>query len=426
MPILPVKIPALWLHLTTRLCLIAAFLLMLMGWAARKNENSPVLPIETSNTDLQLVQLYQQTNGLWTDEQQETLNQILTARHEYELVARRLPFSQSPSIPVLWVAAQQQRDEKNWQGLILTLNTILTVNPTHGEANLWLALLTLPQSQGMAYLQTASSTAHPRQSLAAALLGVVSVEGYQPFDVAIRLVEVGEWVFAERFLTEQIEQNSLDARAFAYRGFVRDNMGEDGLADIQQALALEPTQWLGFYMLGMHERLNGNTADSLTAFQDAYVFAPENPALAAEVATGFQLMGNFEQADEWYRLAVSLAPEDVRFASLQAAFYAENSYLLDGRGMEVILATAEKYPDDAHVQASLGHAYFQLGQLAEANSVLQTALLLAPNDPRTRYFLGNVAERQNERGLAIEHYRVVVQTENPYADLARTALGRLS
>lgn len=409
------------LQLMARLLLIAAFLFLI----TRQNpdESSPPEMLPTDHLDLQLVRLYQQTNGTWTPAAQEQLNTLLSARGDYEMVARRLPYSDSPSLPVLWVVAQQQHTEQNWQSLEQTLNAVLAIDPTHTEANLWQALLKLPN--GIHYLEVASSTAHEKQPLVASLLGVVSVEGYMPFDVAIRLIEVGEWPFAERFLTLQIEQDSLDAAAYAYRGFVRDQLGKDGLSDIQQAIALEPSLALGAYMLGLHERQQGNTVLSVNALQDAYLLDPNNPALAAEVATGFQLTGDFEQAEEWFGLAVSLAPEDVRFITLQAAFYADNNYRLEAQGFEFIQRAVEDYPENASLLTSLGKAYFEKGQFEEAESALQQALLVAPQDARTRYFLGTLAERRGDFAAAQEHYAIVVQTNNLYTESARIALARL-
>ncbi len=378
--------------LLTRFGLVAAFLLVLL--VLQKKSPSPPSLAQTGHLDVQLVRLFQQTHGTWSDAHQDRLNRLLAARRDFDMISRRLPFIESPSIPVLWAVAQQQRDSLEWMPLEQTLKTILTHDPAHPEANLWLGLLLLPDSEGIHHLEASSRVPHEKQPLAAALLGVVSVEGYTSADVALRLVEGKEWAFAERFLTQQLEQNSLDAWAYAYRGFVRDQQGKNGLLDIQQALALEPTFALGFYMLGLHERQAGNLPASLNALQEAYLLEPDNPALAAEVAAGFQLAKDYESAENWFKLAVSFAPEDVRFVRLLAAFYAENAYLLDGRGMTFIQEAVETFPDDASLLASLGRAYLETGNLQDAETLLQQAVNLAPHDPRIQNFLEMLAERQ--------------------------------
>lgn len=378
--------------LLTRFGLVAAFLLVLLVF--QKKSPSPPPLVQTENPEVQLVRLFQQTHGTWSDAQQDSLNRLLTDRSDFEMISRRLPFVESPSIPVLWAVAQQQRNSLEWLLLEQTLKTILTHNPAHPEANLWMGLLLLPDSEGRRYIEIGSQTPHEKQPLAAALLGIVSMEGYTPADVALRLVEGQEWAFAERFLTHELEENSLNAWAYAYRGFVRDQQGKNGLPDIQQAIALEPTFALGFYMLGLHERQAGNLPASLNALQEAYLLEPDNPALAAEVAAGFQLAKEYESAENWFKLAVSFAPDDVRFVRLLAAFYAENAYLLDGRGLIFIQEAVQTYPDDVSLLASLGRAYLETGNLQDAETLLQQAANLAPNDPRTHDFLAMLAERQ--------------------------------
>lgn len=418
-------INSLLVQFVTRLSLLAAFLFALT-LVDNQRKNPPPSTLPTDNFDLQIVRLYQRTNGQWTDADQEELNRLLTAQNNIEMISRRLPFMPSPSVPVLWAVAQQQRATQDWQRLEQTLRTILSSDPAHTGANLWLGLLLLPDTDGVRHVQIASSTPHEQQPLAAAVLGIVSVEGYTPADVALRLVEAGEWAFAERFLTQQIEQNNLDAWAYAYRGYVRDQQNRNGLSDIQQAISLEPTLSIGFYMLGLHERSAGNLPASLNALQEAYLLEPDNPALAAEVAAGYQLAQDRESAEEWFGLAVSLAPDDVRFVRLQAAFYAENAYLLDGRGLDFIQKASEQYPEDVHLLASLGRAYLENERLADAEAALQRAFLLAPEDARTHYFLGNLAENRGNIIAALEHYSAVILTKNPYTEQALEALRRLS
>jgi Tfp pilus assembly protein PilF len=289
-----------------------------------------------------------------------------------------------------------------------------------------MGLLLLPDPTALSFLETATGLEGNDQANAASILSIAQIPGYQPRDMALHLVQMALWGFAERLFTLQIEQDNLDAFSFAYRGYVRDQQGKDGLSDIEMALALDPGLALGYYMLGLHERQAENLDASLNAFLEATLLDPDNPALAAELATAYRLNSALPLAEEWYIKAANLVPEDQRFIGLLAAFYADNGYKLDGVGMEFLQQAAEQYPENPDILTSLGAAQLVVEDVQGAEDSLQSAFLLAPRNPRVRYFMGQLMVAQRNRVEAISHFFFVTQTENPYTTAAQEAIEQLS
>jgi tetratricopeptide (TPR) repeat protein len=374
----------------------------------------------TLNLDLQLVRLYLRTDGTWTDGDRLTLADLFQARGELDKVAR---FHQGGDPNTLLTTAENQIAAQDWQALQHTLIGLLADNPDQPIANAWMGYSLIPSEEAIPYLQRAAALGDAQ---AASILGIILVEGYTPRDVALRLLEAEEWAFAERLFGLQLQEDNLDALSYAYRGLARDQLGRNGYDDIQTAIALEPASGIAYYALGMHYRLRDVFDKSLQAFEDAYLLEPRNPAFAAEVAIAYQLTDQLSEAEDWFTVAVSLAPDDERFASLLAAFYADTDYLGDQNIVSLVQAMTVLFPDNASLQTSWGRILFRVGDSQSAEAAFQKALSLTPNDPRTHLYYAEYLESGGNPEDALEHYFLVVSTENPYAEIARIAIRRLT
>ncbi|HLA45808.1 MAG TPA: tetratricopeptide repeat protein, partial [Aggregatilineales bacterium] len=375
-----------------------------------------------------LVRLYLRAEKGWTDDDRVELAQLFTSQGEFDRVARLNVRSEpdNGSLPALLIAAENQINAGDWEGAAHTLQSVLAINPEQPQANLWMGLFLIPDPEAQPFIEKATASEGIQQRTAAAVLGIIQIPDYSVWDVALRLVEFEEYAFAESLFTRQIEADNLDALSFAYRGFVRDQLGKDGLNDIQTAIALEPVFSLPYFMLGLHYRQHGDFDQSLQAFLDAHLLDPENPALTAEVASAYQLNDNLELAAEWYALTVSLAPDDERFAALQTAFYADTEFNITEDGFNVVREAAQKYPENPAIEGDWGRVLFHFGDFEKSAEIFQKALELAPESMRVRYFYAELLERMNNRNEALTFYAAVAQSENPYQSAAQQGVFRLS
>lgn len=385
----------------------------------------PATPAPTLNLDLQLVRLYASADQSgWTEEQYQAVAQLLQST-----APDQVTLSLSAHLPdltqreVLQQTLLDQVANEAWLEATQTIEALLALDPQNPQVNLWLGILLLPESGAKNYLEVSAASPNPSQALAIALLST----DYQPKEIGLQLMEAELAGFAIRFLSLALERDGLDYIAYAYRGLARDQVGGDGYFDIQNAIALAPDDPLGYYALGLHYRQTADYDLSQQAMSDAQLLEPENPALVAELGAAFQLTNNLAEAESWYQQAITLAPDDLRFISLLAAFYADSNYLgAENTAYEMVAQAAQAHPQEATIQTSWGRMQFHQGELEGSAATYALALILDPSNPRTQFYYAETLERLRQYEAALSQYLAVSQTANPYREMAEVAIRRIS
>lgn len=231
--------------------------------------------------------------------------------------------------------------------------------------------------------------------------------------LGVALVGVGELAWAQYAFDAALSADPFSVAALAYRGYVKDQRGEDGLGDIQAAQALGPHDPAGYYFAGLHWRAAGAWVAARQAFLEAHFLAPENPAFAAEVGSAWELTGAYSDAAIWYRMAVELAPDDAAWYALLARFYVDSGYRFDDPAFAFVEAAAGRFRDHADLAASLGWALFQRSEYDRAYAELSRALGIAPQSARTRYYFGMTLERLGDVDGAADSFWFVLDTAPP-------------
>jgi Flp pilus assembly protein TadD len=375
--------------------------------------------------------------GGWTSARRDQLARILRSSGESDQAAALLYASLQgqPDDPLaLRELAQQQIAQQAWDQAEVTLGRLIALTPDDGEALYEMGVLLAPENRVYAadYLARAaldSDWAARASTVQAALsaYGTYSLTDAHTH-LGVALVELGEWSLAERVLQMALEVNTVNPTARAYLGFVRDQQGRDGLPDIQAALAMSPNDPVIYYLLGLHWRRLAKHDEALEDFRQAYWLDPDNAALAAEMGTSLQNLGNLAEAETWFQKAVDLAPSDNHWRSVMAAFYADTGFQLQERGLTFIEQTRQLDPHDPGVLASLGWAYYRTNDTQRAYQELSAAVGMAPSDVRSRYYFAVVLEHRGDSQGAADSYEFVVQRVGPdsgFGLLAARALRRL-
>jgi tetratricopeptide (TPR) repeat protein len=373
----------------------------------------------------------------WTDARREQLRVVLQAEGEIAQVSALTYASlvvQEDNPRALRDIVHQQIEALDWPAAQNTLEALLKLVPEDGEALYYLGLLAAPTDHTLATDYLARAAVDQRWAAQAAQVGA-ALAGYGTYSLTdahtylgVTLVGLGEWPFAERAFEAALATNAVNPTALAYLGFTRDQQARDGLPDLEAALAMAPNDPTVHYLLGHHWRLVQDHPRAYDAFSQAYWLDSDNPALAAEVGTSLQNLGEMADAEEWLRLAVDLAPEDVHWRRLLATFYADTGFGLEARGLAFIEETSRAAPDDPDIHASLGWAFQRMGETQQAYEELNTAVGIDPSNPRSRYYFGVVLEYMGDRQGAADSYWFVVETAGPdtrYGLLATRALQRL-
>lgn len=330
--------------------------------------------------------------------------------------------------------ARHQIERLEWAQAEETITHLLQLVPDDAGALYWRGILLAPDDQEQAEDCLVRAAADPDWAAQAnAVREVLPAYGtHSATDAHTRLgtvlVGLGEWAFAERALTLALEANAVNPVALAYRGYVRDRQGRDGLPDLRAAQAMVPNDPLIHYMLGQHWRMVDDHVAAHDAFLYAYTLDRENPALAVEVASSLQHMGEFDRAERWFRRAVAMESDSVRWQRALAAFYADSGFNLATGGMAFIQQASAAHPDDADIAASLGWAFYRTGENQRAYDELNRAMNIDPASPRVRYYFGVVLEQRGDTAGAVDAYSYVVDTagtDNRFGLLAARALRRL-
>ncbi len=81
-----------------------------------------------------------------------------------------------------------------------------------------------------------------------------------------------------------------------------------------------------------------------------------------------------------------------------------------GHAAAPILITLDvRYPNNATILNNLGHAWFELGEVKEAERVLTLAVRRAPNHPQANVTKSRIEEVRGDRAAAIESMRMAIQ-----------------
>jgi len=217
----------------------------------------------------------------------------------------------------------------------------------------------------------------------------------------------GELTLARRHLERQVAVTPDGVEALVYLGHTLDLLGETAAAGemLRQAVELDPDSAPAYYFLGLHHRLVGNLTDALAALWEAHLRDPENAAQRVEMAETFVELGDYASAEEWYRGAVEVAPDDIEFHLLLVHFYLDHLYRVEEGGLPAAQAAVDLAPEDARAHDLLGWAYYLSGDAVAGEQSLLRALELDPNLVDAHYHLGRLYVTLGRWEQAREHLR---------------------
>lgn len=218
-------------------------------------------------------------------------------------------------------------------------------------------------------------------------------------------LRAGELRLAQRHFQRAAGLAPADAEALAYLGHSLDLLGETARARevLERALDLDPEAPLVYFFLGVHHRLVGNVEKAQAVLWQGLLRDPENAGLRAEMARAFESLAQYDRAEEWYRGAAEVAPDDAGFALVLAQFYVNHVYRIEEAGLGAALAAVALAPSQPGAHDLLGWAYCLAGQPTEGEQALLQALALDPDLASAHFHLGSLYARLGRADLARQH-----------------------
>jgi len=320
----------------------------------------------------------------------------------------------------------------------VSLSHAVEFEPDLAAAQYQLGLLLARQEPetARAHLERARQGADTRLAAQADAMLALLDEMARIEDAAERAARLGlaylrqeAWTLARAQLTEALVALPDSGELHAYLGYALYHLGEYGAAEeqIRAALQLDPDNPLAHHFLAMVYRRLGWSRLALESLARAYELDSTNPAIAAEIAQGYADLGAYSEAETWFAQAVKLAPDDVRYLLLQAAFHIDRVYHVAERGIPAAEAALALQPAAADAHSLLGWGLYLTGRREAAEAHMQRALALDPLLASAHFRIAELYAGSGRLPEAVSHYQRVVDldTLGSLRERALQALERL-
>jgi tetratricopeptide (TPR) repeat protein len=188
------------------------------------------------------------------------------------------------------------------------------------------------------------------------------------------------------------------ADAFAYAGFVLDQLGQNGGAQLDRALEINRDSVIARYFRALHKIARGDQSNALIDLQAAIDHDPQNYLVMIELGRAYSQQANFASAEKWLKAARDLRPDDVLSWQALCELYVGRGY----GSIDQALAAAQQLislaPDSAASHVWLSRAYLRSGSLQFAEQELRQAVALDPRSASAHYFLGRFLKSDTNEG----------------------------
>jgi tetratricopeptide (TPR) repeat protein len=313
--------------------------------------------------------------------------------------------------------ASAQRSMGDFAAAIEYWRASIALEPGNASAHYTLGLLlaaTTPEQALPELMQAVNLSPDldiPVQSLRSALnTAFLSDDRAYQFLVSGRaLGALGEWDLAVEAFRNAIAKRFNYAEAWAWLGEAKQQQGQDGGLEIEQALTFGPQSAMVQGLYGMYLQHQGQPEAALAAFQKAADLEPEDPGWQMALGSASEQTGDLVAAYEYYFRAVELAPADASTWRALVAFSVTNDVAVEGTGLPAANKLVGLAPEDWQSYDLAGQAEFLLEDYTAAEIYLKRAVQMSPIQAAPALHLGLVYMQTGDRNSAYS-----------YLNLART------
>ncbi|GAB4578519.1 MAG: hypothetical protein Fur0022_12540 [Anaerolineales bacterium] len=341
---------------------------------------------------------------------------------------------EAPALDIYRRMLTVHRVTNDFPAAIADLRAIVSLAPGDAQAHLDLGLLlvTREPEEALLYLNRAAELDTSFRDLAQALEQSLrpSEETDDPaywwVNVGRTLASLGEWGFAKEAFIQAVTANPNYAEAWAFLGEAKGQLGEDGLAELDMALNLNPGSLTANTFYALYQKRQGNFELALVYLHAADTLEPDNPSLQVEIGSTLSEMGDFNRALAHFQKAVALAPYNATYLHLLAQFCFQHNTQVEEVGLVAVRQALVLNPDDPVALDLMGFGYYLLEDLPTAQRFLLEALELTPEDPRPWFHLALVSLAYGDSQQAYDQLTkaVSLDPESSIAGQARRVLAR--
>ena len=317
--------------------------------------------------------------------------------------------------------------------MLQMLLTFLPATPQSSETLGTLLALRDPES-AMSHLRLAVDLDPLTRSFAIELIEVIESarsdesQAYTLAQVGQTLARAGRWPMAVVAFENALALDPNYTEARAYYGLALDRSGQDGLQQLELAVADAPEAPLPLVLLGKHWLIRGEPTQALKAYEQAATLAPEDPLIAIDLGAAYAAAGDLPAARLAFQYATDLAPDDPTLWSLLAQYSLDYEIELNEVGLPAARLALMLRPRDAAVLDRLGYTHFLLGNLTLAERFILKAIRSDSHLASAHYHLGllelTIGNVVGGRGALAT--AAALDPNGRYGNLARRSLENLN
>jgi len=324
------------------------------------------------------------------------------------------------------------RAQKDWPAERDALQNQLRLdaNDPFTHYRLGLLLSFLAPEQALAELNLASSLDPETDSAVQTLTAALNLSSTQP-DASQQMLTVGralglvqEWDLSLAAFEKAIELDGENAEAWAWLGEAKQQLGEDGSAALDRALALDPSSIVIRALRGLYWNRQGKYDQMRSEYALAAELEPANPAWQASLGDAYFKLGDLPSALTAYQKATELAPTDSIYWRLLANFCADNAVHVEDIGLPAAQTAVQLAPNDSFAWDALGWSFLSSGRYANAEKILMGVIDGDPNFFPAHLHLAMTYLAQGNRSAAFNQLTFVRDSDagGPYAAQAEAML----
>lgn len=338
------------------------------------------------------------------------------------------------SAPLYKILAFSYRSQKNWEAERDALKGQTQVDPSDAYAAYRLGLLLTLYAPDEAIPElTRASSLNPEVDSAVQTLRAALAVSSQQSDPSMQRVIVGQafgllqdWELAKTAFEQAVDLNENNAEAWAWLGEAKQQTGQDGSAELDQALLLDHNSVNVRALRGLYWSRKGKYSQMLAEYSLAARIEPENPRWQASLGEAYSKIGDLVTALKAYQRAVELAPTQADYWRLLAIFCAENNVQVEEVGMPAAQQAYVLSPNDPASLDALGYTYLSTGRYASAELAFSQAIEISAQYYPAHIHLAMNYLAQGNRAAAFNSLTYVRDAEGAgvYAETARQLLDK--
>jgi tetratricopeptide (TPR) repeat protein len=294
------------------------------------------------------------------------------------------------------------------------LRILSKYRPQDADVHLWLGMIlaTHAPEEALTSLRLADDLSHNENILAQQLYR--TIEDARAFDhAAYTLASIGRyfagmanWHFAARAFQNAVLIQPDFAEAYAYLGLSKDNLDENGIIELLEAVELAPDLALPHITLGLHWLNKSKNDMAMNEFERAFALDPNNPAILVQIGAVYEAKGEIPNALQVYQAAAEIDPQDPNFWLLLAQISLQYEFEVSEIALPAARNALALNPLEAPALDALGYSYYLLGDMNFAEKYLHRAVELDPECASAQYHLGLLKAHQNESEAAIAAFEL--------------------